>query len=40
MDNTQPWRFRRFDGAAMELYADLDRLLTVTGPLGRGLGIS
>ncbi|MBB6347282.1 nitroreductase [Nonomuraea muscovyensis] len=38
--NTQPWRFRRVDDATMELYADLDRLLAVTDPMGRGLGIS
>ncbi|MEV4399790.1 hypothetical protein [Nonomuraea sp. NPDC049607] len=38
--NTQPWRFRRLDDTTMELYADLDRLLAVTDPLGRGLGIS
>ncbi|MGP3915990.1 Acg family FMN-binding oxidoreductase [Nonomuraea sp. 10N515B] len=38
--NTQPWRFRRADDATMDLYADLDRLLAVTDPLGRGLGIS
>ncbi|TMS00383.1 hypothetical protein EJK15_03090 [Nonomuraea basaltis] len=38
--NTQPWRFRRVDDATMELYADLDRLLTVIDPMGRGLGIS
>ncbi|MFF4624500.1 Acg family FMN-binding oxidoreductase [Nonomuraea jabiensis] len=38
--NTQPWRFRRVDDATMELYADLDRLLSVTDPMGRGLGIS
>lgn len=38
--NTQPWRFRRVDGDTLDLYADLDRLLTVTDPLGRGLGIS
>ncbi|UBU11307.1 Acg family FMN-binding oxidoreductase [Nonomuraea gerenzanensis] len=38
--NTQPWRFRRVDDATMELYADLDRLLIVTDPMGRGLGIS
>ncbi|HEX4813571.1 MAG TPA: hypothetical protein VFV66_12555 [Nonomuraea sp.] len=38
--NSQPWRFRRVDDATMELYADLDRLLAVTDPLGRGLGIS
>ncbi|RSN11476.1 hypothetical protein DMB42_12860 [Nonomuraea sp. WAC 01424] len=38
--NTQPWRFRRVDDTTVELYADLDRLLTVTDPLGRGLGIS
>ncbi|MFI6631237.1 Acg family FMN-binding oxidoreductase [Nonomuraea fuscirosea] len=38
--NTQPWRFRRVDDTTMDLYADLDRLLAVTDPLGRGLGIS
>ncbi|MGA5757987.1 Acg family FMN-binding oxidoreductase [Nonomuraea bangladeshensis] len=38
--NTQPWRFHRADDATMELYADLDRLLTVTDPMGRGLGLS
>ncbi|GAA1017545.1 hypothetical protein Aple_023320 [Acrocarpospora pleiomorpha] len=38
--NTQPWRFRRVDDATMDLYADLDRLLAVTDPMGRGLGIS
>ncbi|MFI7443022.1 Acg family FMN-binding oxidoreductase [Nonomuraea indica] len=38
--NTQPWRFHRVDDATMELYADLDRLLAVTDPMGRGLGIS
>ncbi|MFD0471262.1 Acg family FMN-binding oxidoreductase [Nonomuraea thailandensis] len=38
--NTQPWRFRRVDDATMELYADLDRLLIATDPMGRGLGIS
>ncbi|SPL98813.1 Dinucleotide-utilizing enzymes involved in molybdopterin and thiamine biosynthesis family 2 [[Actinomadura] parvosata subsp. kistnae] len=40
MHNTQPWRFRRVDDATMDLYADLDRLLAVTDPMGRGLGIS
>ncbi|MET9340792.1 hypothetical protein [Nonomuraea sp. NPDC003804] len=38
--NTQPWRFHRVDDATMELYADLDRLLAVTDPMGRGVGIS
>ncbi|NUW35711.1 nitroreductase family protein [Nonomuraea sp. SMC257] len=38
--NTQPWRFHRVDDATMDLYADLDRLLAVTDPLGRGLGVS
>lgn len=38
--NTQPWRFHRVDDTTLDLYADLDRLLTVTDPLGRGLGIS
>ncbi|MGW4796077.1 Acg family FMN-binding oxidoreductase [Nonomuraea sp. NPDC004297] len=38
--NTRPWRLRRVDDATMELYADLDRLLFVTDPMGRGLGIS
>ncbi|MFI7700617.1 Acg family FMN-binding oxidoreductase [Nonomuraea sp. NPDC049480] len=38
--NTQPWRFHRVDDATMDLYADLDRLLPVTDPMGRGLGIS
>ncbi|MFG1947197.1 Acg family FMN-binding oxidoreductase [Nonomuraea sp. NPDC048826] len=38
--NTQPWRFRCVDEATMELYADLERLLVVTDPLGRGLGVS
>lgn len=34
--NTQPWRFRRVDDATMELYADLDRLLIATDPMGAG----
>ncbi|NUW39502.1 hypothetical protein HT134_05050 [Nonomuraea rhodomycinica] len=38
--NTQPWRFHRVDDATMDLYADLDRLLAVTDPSGRGLGVS
>ncbi|GAA2206539.1 nitroreductase family protein [Nonomuraea monospora] len=38
--HTQPWRLRRVDDATMELYAGLDRLLIVTDPMGRGLGIS
>ncbi|MCK2220165.1 hypothetical protein MF672_041165 [Actinomadura sp. ATCC 31491] len=38
--NTQPWRFHCADDTTMELYADLDRLLTATDPMGRGLGIS
>ncbi|MEV4187823.1 hypothetical protein AB0J28_40975 [Streptosporangium canum] len=38
--NTQPWRFRRVDDATLDLYADLDRLLAITDPLGRGLGVS
>jgi nitroreductase len=38
--NTQPWRFRCADEETMELYADLGRLLRVTDPLGRGLGVS
>ncbi|MGP4103056.1 Acg family FMN-binding oxidoreductase [Nonomuraea sp. KM90] len=38
--NTQPWRFRRVDDATMELYADLDRLLTAIDPMGRGLATS
>ncbi|MER7504336.1 hypothetical protein AB0L05_11050 [Nonomuraea pusilla] len=38
--NTQPWRFRRVDDETLEFYADLDRLLPVVDPLGRGLGIS
>ncbi|GAA2319302.1 nitroreductase [Nonomuraea roseoviolacea subsp. roseoviolacea] len=38
--NSQPWRFRRVDDATLDLYADLDRLLAVTDPLGRGLGVS
>ncbi|MFI7154688.1 Acg family FMN-binding oxidoreductase [Nonomuraea sp. NPDC050022] len=38
--NTQPWRFCRVNDATMDLYADLERLLAVTDPLGRGLGIS
>ncbi|SEK65744.1 hypothetical protein SAMN05660976_00928 [Nonomuraea pusilla] len=38
--NTQPWRFRRVDDETLEFYADLDRLLPVVDPMGRGLGIS
>ncbi|WP_245568925.1 Acg family FMN-binding oxidoreductase [Nocardia concava] len=37
--NTQPWRWR-FDGCRLNLYADPDRLLTSTDPLGRQLVIS
>ncbi|WP_433226831.1 Acg family FMN-binding oxidoreductase [Actinomadura formosensis] len=38
--NTQPWRFRLADAAAMELHADLDRRLGVIDPRGRALHIS
>lgn len=37
--NTQPWRWR-FDGTRLHLYADADRLLAATDPLGRQLVIS
>ncbi|NNH69579.1 hypothetical protein HLB23_06805 [Nocardia uniformis] len=37
--NTQPWRWR-FDGTRLDLYADADRLLATTDPMGRQLVIS
>ncbi|MEV6099946.1 hypothetical protein [Nocardia sp. NPDC051981] len=39
LHNTQPWRWR-FDGRRLYLYADAERQLTSTDPLGRQLVIS
>ncbi|MGV9665253.1 Acg family FMN-binding oxidoreductase [Nocardia niigatensis] len=39
LHNTQPWRWR-FDGRRLSLYADAERQLTSTDPLGRQLVIS
>jgi nitroreductase len=38
--NTQPWRWRVVDDAAIELYADRRRQLQVSDPSGRNLAIS